>query len=261
MLATIAGAVDRPGIYETPRGMPLRDLLGWARPSEPLSALLVGGYFGGWLRAAAAEPLALLDADLRAAGTSLGARAIVALPETACGVLETARIARYPASESAGRCGPCVHGLGAIAGAIEGLALRQPGDADQLPRWLAQSSAAARAPIRTGPYASSRVRSTSFAEELELHARRPLQRQRPAGAAASALGGAARMSKRLRVNPIACDAHRLCAELLPERIRLDDWGYPIVDDAPIQRALEGHAKRGVAAGPVCALALVPDDMR
>ena len=37
----------------------------------------------------------------------------------------------------------------------------------------------------------------------------------------------------IRVDPIACDGHGLCAELFPERIRLDDWGYPIIDPAPI----------------------------
>ena len=59
----------------------------------------------------------------------------------------------------------------------------------------------------------------------------------------------------LRVNPIACEAHGLCAELLPERIRLDDWGYPIVDPAPLSPDLVKHARRAVAACPVVALLL------
>ena len=63
------------------------------------------------------------------------------------------------------------------------------------------------------------------------------------------------MSRRLRVNPIACEAHGLCAELLPERITLDDWGYPIVDPTPITPGLEKHARRAVAACPVLALLL------
>ena len=37
------------------------------------------------------------------------------MPATSCGVLETARVARYLAAESAGQCGPCVHGLSAVA--------------------------------------------------------------------------------------------------------------------------------------------------
>jgi ferredoxin len=59
----------------------------------------------------------------------------------------------------------------------------------------------------------------------------------------------------LRVNPILCDGHGLCAELLPERIELDEWGYPIVDAAGMPRSLEPHARRAVAACPVLALRL------
>jgi ferredoxin len=59
----------------------------------------------------------------------------------------------------------------------------------------------------------------------------------------------------LRVDPIACDAHGLCAELVPELIRLDEWGYPIVPETPVPRRLEKHAKRAVAACPALALML------
>jgi ferredoxin len=59
--------------------------------------------------------------------------------------------------------------------------------------------------------------------------------------------------KRLRVNPISCDAHGLCADLLPERVTLDDWGYPIVDGAPLPPELEAHARRAAAACPTLAL--------
>ena len=63
------------------------------------------------------------------------------------------------------------------------------------------------------------------------------------------------MSERLRVNPIACQGHAICAELFPERVRLDDWGYPIVDPEPIPRDLARHARRAVATCPALALAL------
>jgi ferredoxin len=59
----------------------------------------------------------------------------------------------------------------------------------------------------------------------------------------------------VRVNPITCEAHGLCAELLPERIRLDDWGYPIVDPTPLTPALNKNARRAVAACPTLALLL------
>ena len=59
----------------------------------------------------------------------------------------------------------------------------------------------------------------------------------------------------LRVNPIACDAHGLCAELFPEWIALDDWGYPIIRPNPIPRELKDHARRAVESCPVLALKL------
>lgn len=52
------------------------------------------------------------------------------------------------------------------------------------------------------------------------------------------------MTVRLVLNPITCVAHGMCAELFPERITLDDWGYPIIDKKPIPTDLEEHARRG-----------------
>jgi ferredoxin len=63
------------------------------------------------------------------------------------------------------------------------------------------------------------------------------------------------MSFRLRVNPIACEAHGLCVELLPELIRLDDWGYPILEQAEVSSELLGLANRAVDACPTLALIL------
>ena len=65
------------------------------------------------------------------------------------------------------------------------------------------------------------------------------------------------MKKRLelRVNPIACDGHGLCAELFPERVTLDEWGYPIVDAHAIPKELEKHAERAVNECPKLALLL------
>ncbi|MGH2974559.1 MAG: ferredoxin [Solirubrobacterales bacterium] len=64
---------------------------------------------------------------------------------------------------------------------------------------------------------------------------------------------------RLRVNPIACEAHGLCAELFPEWITLDDWGYPIVDEKTIPASLLEHAERAADACPTLALLLESSD--
>ena len=62
---------------------------------------------------------------------------------------------------------------------------------------------------------------------------------------------------RLRVNPIDCVAHGLCGELLPEAIRLDEWGYPIIE-GELTLELYEHARRAARACPTLALFLEPD---
>jgi ferredoxin len=62
------------------------------------------------------------------------------------------------------------------------------------------------------------------------------------------------MSRKLQIDRIACTGHALCADLLPERIQLDEWGYPIID-ADIPPGLAGHARRAVRACPTLALKL------
>jgi ferredoxin len=63
------------------------------------------------------------------------------------------------------------------------------------------------------------------------------------------------MSARLRVDPIMCEGHGLCAELLPELIRLDDWGYPIIEVETVPPQLLGLARRAANACPTLALLL------
>jgi ferredoxin len=62
------------------------------------------------------------------------------------------------------------------------------------------------------------------------------------------------MRLRLTIDPTACTGHGLCADLLPERIELDEWGFPIISrDVP--PGLARHARRAVRACPALALRL------
>jgi len=63
---------------------------------------------------------------------------------------------------------------------------------------------------------------------------------------------------RVRVNPIDCVGHGLCAELFPEWIALDEWGYPIVNAGEVPPHLEAHARRAADACPTLALLLQRD---
>jgi ferredoxin len=67
------------------------------------------------------------------------------------------------------------------------------------------------------------------------------------------------MSFRLVLDPIACAGHGLCAELYPEGITLDDWGFPIVLRGPVAADHEPHARRAVDACPELALAISRED--
>jgi ferredoxin len=67
------------------------------------------------------------------------------------------------------------------------------------------------------------------------------------------------VTARLRVNPIACEAHGLCAELLPELITLDPWGYPVIAPGPVPDHLLPLARRAVALCPTLALLLSTDE--
>ncbi|HTZ91008.1 MAG TPA: ferredoxin [Streptosporangiaceae bacterium] len=69
------------------------------------------------------------------------------------------------------------------------------------------------------------------------------------------------MKLNLQIDPIACTGHGLCADLLPELIELDEWGYPIIGGA-VPPDLAAHARRAVNACPALALRLVrtPDQL-
>jgi ferredoxin len=64
---------------------------------------------------------------------------------------------------------------------------------------------------------------------------------------------------RVALNPIRCEAHGLCAELLPERVTLDEWGYPIIDGSPLAPELVAYARRAADACPTLALLLERED--
>lgn len=137
-LVTISGAVAAPGVYELAFGTSMTDLLAAAGGStEPLQALLVGGYFGTWVESARAFTLRLAREDLRSVGCSLGSGVLIALGESACGLHESARVIEYLAEQSAGQCGPCVFGLRAIADSFTALAdgVAHQRERDRILRW------------------------------------------------------------------------------------------------------------------------------
>jgi NADH:ubiquinone oxidoreductase subunit F (NADH-binding) len=170
-LVTLSGAVRDPGVYEIELGSSFATLLEEGGADREAQGYLIGGYFGTWLSAADAKDAVLSNAYLSRFGASLGARAIVVLPQDVCGLVETSRIARYLADQSAGQCGPCVHGLAAIADSLERLvgSRGRGADVEVLRRRLAQvaNRGACRHPDGAVALVASALRI--FTGELERH--------------------------------------------------------------------------------------------
>jgi NADH:ubiquinone oxidoreductase subunit F (NADH-binding) len=169
-LATISGAVARPGVVEAGYGVPLGDLIAAAGgATADLRAVLVGGYHGGWVPADPALPVS--RHALAPYGASPGAGVVVALPVFSCGLAETAKIASYLAGQVAGQCGPCVNGLPRMAATLSDLAARRarpglPAEVSRLAR-LVTGRGACRHPDGTARLVLSAMRA--FEADVAAH--------------------------------------------------------------------------------------------
>ena len=114
-LLTLGGHGERPTVTEVAHGTPWEELLG---DEELDSPVLVGGYHGTWAAPGALRGLTVSRTAMAAAGLSLGAGVVLPLFPGDCPVHRTAAIVAYLAGQSARRCGPCRHGLPALADAV-----------------------------------------------------------------------------------------------------------------------------------------------
>ena len=173
-LVTLSGALAHPGVYEIEHGASLQSLIDAAGGmlANP-RALLVGGYGGSWIGGEFLHGVALSDEHLAPHGASLGAGVVLLLSEDACPVAETARVARWMAGQSAGQCGPCVDGLGAIAASVAELAggHAQGNTTRASSAWPRSFTVAALADIPTGQPGSSTSALDAFGPEFADHAR------------------------------------------------------------------------------------------
>jgi NADH:ubiquinone oxidoreductase subunit F (NADH-binding) len=172
MLATISGAVRHPGVVELALGTSVVDAVRAAGGStRPPTAILLGGYYGSWLSATDAGTAVLTNASLRPLDAALGCGSIVVVPEDCCGLAETARLLAWMSAQSAGQCGPCVHGLAALAEAMHQLAAGRPrpDTPAQLRRWADMIDGRGACSLPDG--AARLVRSTlrAFDADIEHH--------------------------------------------------------------------------------------------
>ena len=142
--------------------------------ADDRQAVLLGGYFGGWLVDRARLGRAARPDRPARAGRAFGAGVVAFLGNDRCGVRATARIMDYMAGQSAAQCGPCVFGLRAIADATARLAAGRPerDDLERIERWSGQL--AGRGACRHPDGAVGQLLSSLrvFGPEWEVHQRR-----------------------------------------------------------------------------------------
>jgi len=174
-LVTVSGGVARPGVMEIVLGTPLSTIIDAAGgPTGGIQGVLLGGYYGTWIGPDDVRSARLSNADLKPLGASLGCGAIVVLPAQACGLAETANVLTWMAGETAGQCGPCVHGLAAVAGAMRDLVAGRAGTdtLDQLHRWAGQIEGRGACRFPDGAVRLLRSALTVFSDEVSSHLRR-----------------------------------------------------------------------------------------
>jgi NADH:ubiquinone oxidoreductase subunit F (NADH-binding) len=128
-LLTLGVRGSRPVVLEAPYGTRLRDLLpaeAWGRPA------LLGGFHGSWVTWETLASLRVSVDRLRALGTPLGAGIVLVPAPGECPLRLTSRIVDYLAGQSAGRCGPCLNGLPALASVLRTV-VAGGGGSDRLP--------------------------------------------------------------------------------------------------------------------------------
>jgi NADH:ubiquinone oxidoreductase subunit F (NADH-binding) len=169
--------VNRPSgqtVVEAALGSPLPQAAGFG-PDEVRAArgVLLGGYGGGWVTSSVFADLVLSEKAARRAGATLGAGVVAVVPGDVCPLAEAADVVRYMEGQGAGQCGPCVHGLSDLAGALERLAYRPQRGARPDPVLELCNLVEGRGDCRHPDGVARFVRTmlAVFADELALHAR------------------------------------------------------------------------------------------
>ncbi|WP_329117164.1 ferredoxin [Streptomyces sp. NBC_01465] len=259
VLLTVSGAVARPMVVEVPTGVPLRYVLQLAGAPPLPQGVLTGGYHGSWLDAVAAHDATVSRASLAALGGALGAGAILPIGPETCPLGEALRIANWLAAETAGQCGPCKLGLPAAAGGLSDVLNGGGPAALEALREVTQAvkgRGACKHPDGSARFLASTV--SAFTDDLAAHVLGGgcgretlgvLPLPGPEGYAEKSLPS----GEKLTVDWTLCQGHGLCADLVPELIRLGPDGYPALADASVPVHLRGRAQRAVRRCPELAL--------
>ena len=136
-LYCLSGQVRRPGLYELPMGIPLRELVedhaGGPLPGHRIKAVIPGGVSAPVIPASGLDVAMDFD-SLAAAGSMLGSAGVIVIDDSTCMVKVTTRIIEFFHHESCGKCTPCREGLNWVVKVLRRIEAGQgePGDLEQL---------------------------------------------------------------------------------------------------------------------------------
>lgn len=249
---TVMMTVGGSTVVEVPTGTPLRNVLQQC-DQDAGQGVLMGGYHGAWLSAAAAETALVSRAGFTAVGATLGAGIVLPLTHGTCPLGETIRIATYMAGQSAGQCGPCRLGLPDVVRALNELR-DGAGGPDGVRRACAigRGRGACSHPDGTARFVLSALEA--FPADINAHMSAGGCGQPTFGVLPLPIGEGG--DSKITIDWSRCDGHGLCAYLVPELIRLDKHGFPIVLDSEVPTWLEPEAQRAVNMCPALAMRLV-----
>lgn len=254
VLLTVTGPDGGHTVVEAPVGVPLADVLRRCG-THAGQGVMAGGYHGAWL-----TPSAVSTAVVSRESIPLGAGIMVPLPADVCPLGEVARVAEYLGKESAGQCGPCRLGLPALARSFAALAAGRSGPeavaAVQRGAGVVRGRGACSHPDGATRFLLSALEV--FADDVAAHlsggcgrkVRGVLPVPGVADVAADEDSG-----MRLSVEWSRCAGHGLCKHMLPELIRLDDFGYPVLPEASVPARLLRHTVQATEMCPALALSL------
>jgi NADH:ubiquinone oxidoreductase subunit F (NADH-binding) len=172
LLLSVGGWVCSPGVVEIPIGAGLAQVIGAAGGAiDGVQAVLVGGYHGSWLSGGDLAAVRMSQDSLATRGARLGAGVVMIAPDRACGLIESARVVRYLAEQSAGQCGPCKFGLADIAASVEAVSRREDTyrHVPLLERWMTMVSGRGACSHPDGTVRFIRSTLAVFAEEVHRH--------------------------------------------------------------------------------------------
>jgi NADH:ubiquinone oxidoreductase subunit F (NADH-binding) len=170
-LVTVSGLGLRQMVQEIEYGTTIGEVGRSAGDAPSGSAVLLGGFFGGWasLDEVGDEPLD--PASMREHGLGFGCGVVSFLHADACGVAATAEIMGYMAGSTAEQCGPCVFGLGSIAQATRRLSTGQAkgNEIESIGRWAGLAAGRGACHHPDGAVGMVRSALAVFREDFESH--------------------------------------------------------------------------------------------